>query len=72
MEGIALAGSDVIFHGCFGYSVGGAFPPSWADGTVSIFSEMQFRLQPGMVFHIPMGLRVLGQWGAMCSQNAQV
>ena len=72
MEGIAIAGSNVIFHGCFGYSVGGAFPPSWADGTVSIFEGMKFQLRPGMVFHIPMGLRVIGEYGAMFSETALI
>ena len=72
MEGIELAGPKVIFHGCFGYSVGGAFPPSWADGTVSIFEGMKFKLQMGMVFHIPMGLRMLGEYGAMFSETVLI
>jgi Xaa-Pro dipeptidase len=72
MKGIELAGEDIIFHGCFGYSVGASVPPSWADGTVSLFLDQQTRLEPGMVFHIPMGLRVLGECGAMFSETALI
>jgi len=72
MKGIELAGDNTIFHGCFGYSVGASFPPSWADGTVSLFLDQQTRLEPGMVFHIPMGLRILGQCGAMFSETALI
>jgi Xaa-Pro aminopeptidase len=72
MEGIRLAGDGVIFHGCFGYSLGASVPPSWTDGAVSLFLDRQNRLEPGMVFHIPMGLRVLGVCGAMFSETALI
>jgi Xaa-Pro dipeptidase len=72
MEGIELAGDGVIFHGCFGYSLGATVPPSWTDGAVSLFLDRQNRLEPGMVFHIPMGLRILGECGAMFSETALI
>lgn len=72
MKGINKAGENVIFHGCFGYSVGATFPPAWADGGVSLFLDQQNVLKPGMVFHIPMGLRILGTCGAMFSETALI
>jgi Xaa-Pro aminopeptidase len=72
MEGIKLGGEGTIFHGCFGYSVGASFPPSWADGGISLFLGTQTELKPGMVFHIPMGLRLLGQCGAMFSETVVI
>ena len=32
-RGIAAAGEELVFHGCFGYGVGAGFPPTWADRT---------------------------------------
>ncbi len=72
MKGIELAGDGVIFHGCFGYSLGATVPPSWTDGAISLFLDGTQVLQPGMVFHVPMGLRILGSCGAMCSETVLV
>ncbi len=71
-EGIAMAGEDFVFHGNFGYAVGAGFPPSWADGTALIESGIQTRLQPGMVFHHPIALRRLGQYGVAFSETSVV
>ncbi|MCO5222907.1 MAG: Xaa-Pro peptidase family protein [Thermomicrobiales bacterium] len=72
MKGIDLAGDGVIFHGCFGYSLGVTVPPSWTDGAISLFLGGAQVLQPGMVFHVPMGLRILGSCGAMCSETVLI
>lgn len=72
MKGIDLAGEGVIFHGCFGYSLGVTVPPSWTDGAISLFLGGSQVLQPGMVFHVPMGLRILGSCGAMCSETVLI
>jgi Xaa-Pro dipeptidase len=72
MKGIELAGEGVIFHGCFGYSLGVTVPPSWTDGAISLFLGGTQMLKPGMVFHVPMGLRVLGSCGAMCSETVLI
>ncbi|MEZ4564970.1 MAG: Xaa-Pro peptidase family protein, partial [Thermomicrobiales bacterium] len=72
MKGINLAGEGVIFHGCFGYSLGVTVPPSWTDGAISLFLGGSQVLQPGMVFHVPMGLRILGTCGAMCSETVLI
>jgi Xaa-Pro dipeptidase len=72
MKGIKLAGDGVIFHGCFGYSLGVTVPPSWTDGAISLFLGGTQILKPGMVFHVPMGLRILGSCGAMCSETVLI
>jgi len=64
--------SKVFFSGVFGYTVGAQFPPSWVEGSgfIARGGNMQFR--PGMVFHLPICLRVPGQWGIGCSETILV
>ena len=71
-RGIAAAGEDLVFHGCFGYGVGAGFPPSWADRTGFIMSGQHTPIRAGMVFHHPVALRRLGEHGVMFSETSVV
>ena len=71
-EGISAAGDDFVFHGNFGYSVGAGLPPSWADGAADIVCDVDTILEPGMVFHHPIALRRMGQYGTAFSETSVV
>lgn len=60
------------FLGAYGYTVGVGFPPTWADtiGFISQGAEEVF--QPGMVFHLPIGMRVPGRYGVSLSETVLV
>ncbi|MBW7470687.1 Xaa-Pro peptidase family protein [Marinobacter sp. M216] len=66
-----LAGM-VFFSGVFGYTVGAQFPPSWVEGSGFIARGGNTEFRPGMVFHLPICLRVPGQWGIGCSETVLV
>ncbi|MBW0147044.1 M24 family metallopeptidase [Marinobacter arenosus] len=66
-----LAGM-VFFSGVFGYTVGAQFPPSWVEGSGFIARGGNTEFKPGMVFHLPICLRVPGQWGIGCSETILV
>ncbi|MDD3428246.1 MAG: Xaa-Pro peptidase family protein [Caldisericia bacterium] len=50
---------QTIFHYVYGYSVGVSFPPSWADkhGVRLCLGNNEI-LKPGMVFHLPISIRI--------------
>jgi Xaa-Pro aminopeptidase len=58
-----------FFSGVFGYTVGAQFPPSWVEGSGFIARGEMQPFQPGMVFHLPLCLRIPGQWGIGCSDT---
>jgi Xaa-Pro dipeptidase len=64
---------DVIFHHNFGYPVGIGYPASWIE-TLGFFLRANNRepVEPGMVFHLPMSLRVLGSFGIGLSHTMLV
>ena len=64
---------DVVFHYYFGYPVGIGYPPSWIE-TLGFFirTDNPAPLQSGMVFHLPMSLRVAGRLGICLSQTMLV
>ncbi|MBU2953852.1 M24 family metallopeptidase [Marinobacter sp. F3R08] len=66
-----LAGK-VFFSGVFGYTVGAQFPPSWVEGSGFIARGGNTEFQPGMVFHLPICLRIPGKWGIGCSETILV
>lgn len=66
-----LAGT-VFFSGVFGYTVGAQFPPSWVEGSGFIARGGNTEFSPGMVFHLPICLRVPGKWGIGCSETILV
>lgn len=63
---------EVFFSGVFGYTVGAQFPPSWVEGSGFIARGQSSAFQPGMVFHLPICLRIPGQWGIGCSETVGV
>ena len=71
-KGIDKAGSDFVFHGVFGYAVGVSLPPGWADGTSTISLGQETVMEPGMVFHHPVALRRIGQYGVAFSETTLV
>lgn len=63
----------VAFHYTFGYSVGIAFPPVWLENMGFLFTAgNDGELEEGMVFHLPLTLRVLGRYGAGFSETVVV
>lgn len=69
---LAPVADKVFFSGVFGYAVGSQFPPSWVEGTGYIARGGQQRFAPGMVFHLPLCLRVPGQWGIGLSNTVLI
>ncbi|MDI9244772.1 Xaa-Pro peptidase family protein [Marinobacter sp. CHS3-4] len=66
-----LAGK-VFFSGVFGYTVGAQFPPSWVEGSGFIARGETAVFETGMVFHLPICLRIPGQWGMGFSDTVVV
>lgn len=63
----------IAFHFTFGYSVGIGFPPSWLEHPGFLLSaDNRGTLAEGMVFHLPLMLRVLGRYGAGFSETVVV
>ena len=69
---LAVAGDDLVFHGNFGYGIGAGFPPNWADATAFIQRDQNTVLEPGMVFHHPIAVRRLGQFGVAFSETSVI
>jgi Xaa-Pro aminopeptidase len=62
----------VFFSGVFGHAVGAQFPPSWVEGTGYIARGQEREFQADMVFHLPLCLRIPGQWGIGLSDTVRV
>ncbi|MDH3689536.1 MAG: Xaa-Pro peptidase family protein [Gammaproteobacteria bacterium] len=59
----------ISFHDLFAYPVGIGFPPNWIENPAFYLSADNHNpLIAGMVFHLPLTLRVLGQYGAGFSE----
>ena len=69
---LAAAGDDLVFHGNFGYGIGAGFPPNWADATGLIQSDHSNMLERGMVFHHPIAVRRLGEFGVAFSETSVI
>ncbi len=69
---LAAAGDDLVFHGNFGYGIGAGFPPNWADATGFIQRDQSTVLEPGMVFHHPIAVRQLGEFGVAFSETSVI
>jgi Xaa-Pro aminopeptidase len=68
-RGVARAGGDIDWGGDYGYPVGAGFPPHWGDYTCRIRVGSPMVLQPGMVFHQPIALRLPGRLGVAFSET---
>lgn len=64
--------ADLFFSGVYGYSVGAQFPPSWVEGTGYIARGQSRVFEENMVFHLPLCLRLPGQWGIGLSDTVMV
>ena len=62
----------LFFSGVFGYAVGAQFPPSWVEGTGYIAKGQMRPFEANIVFHLPLCLRVPGQWGVGLSDTVVV
>ncbi|MCE8004035.1 M24 family metallopeptidase [Billgrantia ethanolica] len=62
----------IFFSGVFGYAVGAQFPPSWVEGSGFIARGQQRVFEADMVFHLPLCLRIPGQWGIGLSDTVRV
>lgn len=61
---------EVQFHYNFGYSIGISFPPHWLEASgFYLTQDNPAELQSGMVFHLPLTLRVLGELAAGLSHT---
>ena len=69
---LAAAGDDLVFHGNFGYGIGAGFPPNWADATGFLQRGQDTVLEPGMVFHHPIAVRRLGEFGVAFSETSVI
>ncbi|MFN2361008.1 MAG: M24 family metallopeptidase [Marinobacter sp.] len=71
-QAMAPLADEVFFSGVFGYTVGAQFPPSWVEGSGFIARGETVEFQQGMVFHLPICLRIPGLWGIGCSDTVLV
>lgn len=69
---LAPLASEVFVSGVFGYAVGAQFPPSWVEGSGYIARGQTRQFEPDMVFHLPLCLRIPGEWGIGCSDTVRV
>jgi len=69
-EKIAPIRNEILFHEVYGYPVGIGFPPTWGEESGFGIVVNNYRpLEAGMVFHIPMTLRINGEMGVGLSQT---
>lgn len=71
-EVLAPHAERVFFSGVFGYAVGAQFPPSWVEGSGYVACGQQREFEADMVFHLPLCLRIPGQWGIGLSDTVRV
>jgi Xaa-Pro aminopeptidase len=70
---IERAGSSLVFHGTYAYSIGLGFPgTSWADAPVEVRDDENGVFEEGMVFHLPMSLRDPGRTGVAFSETVVI
>lgn len=70
---IDQAGFTENFKKRAGYSVGISFAPDWGEGGIlSLYTGVTTELRQGMTFHIPVALRVFGQFTVGVSETVVV
>lgn len=56
-----------------GYSLGLAFPPDWGEGHIlSVIDKPNVRVEPGMVMHLPLSLRIFPRVASAFSETVLV
>jgi len=63
---------QLIWHGCYAYSVGIGFPPDWNDAPVFVSENSDVILKPGMCFHATTSLRCPGKYGVAMSETVLI
>ncbi len=65
---------DLLWHGCYAYSVGLGFPPMCTDCKLggSVTEDTELILQAGMTFHCSTSLRKVGQFGVTVSETVLI
>src|SRR5260370_8738690 len=70
-EVIDRAGYTDNFKKRAGYSIGIAFAPDWREGGIlSLYTGVTAELRPVMTFHLPVPLRVFGQFTVRVTETA--
>jgi len=70
---IAPVRDQILFHEVYGYPVGIGFPPTWGEESgFALLTTNHRPLCAGMVFHIPMTLRLNGRLGVGLSHTVVV
>lgn len=72
-KGFAPVRDEIFFQGAFGYTVGLALPPDWAEGSTPFIAEgIHEPMVAGMTLHLPVAARVVGQGGVALSETILV
>jgi Xaa-Pro dipeptidase len=70
---IDRAGYTENFRKRAGYSIGISFAPDWGEGGIlSLYTGVTTELRPGMTFHIPVAVRIYGQFTVGVSETVVV
>lgn len=70
---IDRAGYTENFKKRAGYSIGISFAPDWGEGGIlSLYTGVTAELRPGMTFHIPVAVRIYGQFTVGVSETVVV
>ena len=71
-KALAPVADRAFFSGVYGYTVGIQFPPSWVEGSGYIARGVEQPFAHNMVFHLPLMLRIPGEWGIGMSNTVRV
>ncbi len=71
-EGIEQDRFEVFFHGVVAYSIGLGFPPNWGDYRLYLTKGQETLLEAGMLFHLPIALRDVGNYCVGYSETVVV
>ncbi len=69
---LAPAADRAFFSGVYAYTVGLQFPPSWVEASGYIARGVETEFIENMVFHLPLMLRIPGEWGIGMSNTVRV
>jgi Xaa-Pro dipeptidase len=70
---IDRAGYTENFKKRVGYSIGISFAPDWGEGGIlNLYTGVTTELKPGMTFHLPVAVRVFGQFTVGVSETVVV